>query len=100
MLTVEAQIDEQGNVKILQRISVSTPRRALVVILDEPATIVESSNDEENPSEAEFAAEDQLWQETFKRHAAKFAKLRAQAEAEVASGNTIEAFDEKGDFAL
>ena len=36
MLTVEAVIDEQGNVKILQPIALQGARRALVVVLDEP----------------------------------------------------------------
>jgi hypothetical protein len=36
MLTVEAVIDILGNVRILQPISISKTRRALVVILDEP----------------------------------------------------------------
>lgn len=35
MLTVEAVIDILGNVRILQPISISKTRRALVVILDE-----------------------------------------------------------------
>ena len=37
MFTVEAVIDEQGNVKILQPMSLQGTRRALVIILDEPA---------------------------------------------------------------
>jgi hypothetical protein len=40
MLTVEAVIDEEGNVKILQRVPLSGVRRALVVILDEPGRVV------------------------------------------------------------
>jgi hypothetical protein len=35
--TVEAVIDEQGNVKILQPVSLQGTHRALVVVLDEPA---------------------------------------------------------------
>ncbi len=35
--TVEAVIDEQGNVRILQPVSLQGARRALVVVLDEPA---------------------------------------------------------------
>ncbi len=38
--TVEAVIDEQGNVKILQPVSFQGTRRALVVVLDEPALTV------------------------------------------------------------
>jgi hypothetical protein len=38
--TVEAVIDEQGNVKILQPVSFQGTRRALVVFLDEPALTV------------------------------------------------------------
>jgi hypothetical protein len=37
MLTVEAIIDEKGNVKILQPVLLQGARRALVVVLDEPA---------------------------------------------------------------
>ena len=37
MFTVEAVIDEQGNVKILQPVPLQGARRALVVVLDEPA---------------------------------------------------------------
>ena len=37
MFTVEAVIDEQGNVKILQPFAFQGARRALVVVLDEPA---------------------------------------------------------------
>ena len=36
MFTVEAVIDEEGNVKILQPIPLKGVRRALVVVLDEP----------------------------------------------------------------
>ena len=37
MFTVEAVIDEAGNVKILQPISLQGTRRALLIVLDEPA---------------------------------------------------------------
>jgi predicted DNA-binding antitoxin AbrB/MazE fold protein len=37
MLTVEAVIDEKGIVKILQPVLLQGTRRALVVVLDEPA---------------------------------------------------------------
>ncbi|MCC6260848.1 MAG: hypothetical protein IT311_08300 [Anaerolineales bacterium] len=40
MLTVEALIDEAGNIKILQPISIQGTRRALVIVLDEPALYV------------------------------------------------------------
>lgn len=40
MFTVEAIIDEKGNVKILQPVPLQGSRRALVVILDEPALSV------------------------------------------------------------
>jgi hypothetical protein len=40
MFTVEAVIDEAGNVKILQPVPLQGARRALLVILDEPALIV------------------------------------------------------------
>ncbi|MBE0683010.1 MAG: hypothetical protein IH589_13950 [Anaerolineales bacterium] len=40
MFTVEAVIDEEGNVKILQPVPLQGARRALLVILDEPALLV------------------------------------------------------------
>jgi len=41
LTTIEAIIDEQGNVKILQPVSLRGTRRALVVVLDEqPALLV------------------------------------------------------------
>jgi len=40
MLTIEAMIDEDGKVKILQPVPLQGARRALLVILDEPALIV------------------------------------------------------------
>jgi hypothetical protein len=40
MFTVEAVIDEAGNVKILHPVPLQGARRALVVILDEPAQVV------------------------------------------------------------
>ena len=40
MFTVEAVIDEDGNVKILQPVPLQGARRALFVILDEPALLV------------------------------------------------------------
>jgi hypothetical protein len=40
MFTVEAMIDEEGNVKILQPIPLQGARRALLIVLDEPARTV------------------------------------------------------------
>jgi len=40
MFTVEAIIDEEGNVRILHPIHLQGARRALVVVLDEPALTV------------------------------------------------------------
>lgn len=40
MFTVEAIVDDEGNVKILQPVPIQGSRRALVVILDEPARTV------------------------------------------------------------
>ena len=40
MFTVEAVIDENGNVKILQPVLLQSARRALLVVLDEPALTV------------------------------------------------------------
>ena len=36
--TVEAVIDEQGNIRLLEPVSLSAVRRAFVMILDEPET--------------------------------------------------------------
>lgn len=38
--TVEAVIDEKGNVRLLEPVQVPATRRALVMILDEPGTDV------------------------------------------------------------
>jgi len=38
LITVEAIIDPTGTVRILQPITISTARRALVTILDEPVS--------------------------------------------------------------
>jgi len=38
--TVEAVIDEQGNVRLMEPVAVSSARRALVLILDEPGSPV------------------------------------------------------------
>ncbi len=35
--TVEAVIDEQNNVRLLELVQLPSPRRALLIILDEPA---------------------------------------------------------------
>ena len=44
MLTVEALIAESGNVRILQPVLIKSTRRALLIILDEPAhTIAETA---------------------------------------------------------
>ncbi|MEO8356999.1 MAG: hypothetical protein ABI621_13890 [Chloroflexota bacterium] len=40
MFTVEAVIDAEGNVKILQPVALQGARRALLVVLDEPALTV------------------------------------------------------------
>ena len=40
MLTVEAMIDKDGNVKILQPVALQGARRALLVILDESVLAV------------------------------------------------------------
>ena len=38
--TIEARIDEQGNVRVLESVRLAGPRRALVTILDEgPAAL-------------------------------------------------------------
>jgi hypothetical protein len=38
--TVEAVIDEKGHVRLLESINLPTARRALVTILEEPATSI------------------------------------------------------------
>ena len=40
MFTVEAVIDKAGNVKILQPVPLRGARRALLVVLDEPAPVI------------------------------------------------------------
>jgi hypothetical protein len=46
--TVEAIVDEAGHVRLLGEVRVSSPRRALVTVLEEPASI---------PGEAALLAE-------------------------------------------
>lgn len=99
MLTVKAEIDEKGNVTILEPLSFSGSRRALVVILDEPAPL-SAEWDGENLTEAALEAEDRVWDEALKRNANQFAELRAQAEIEIAEGRTTDTFDENGEFTL
>lgn len=41
--TIEAIVDEQGNVRLLDAIHLPTARRALVTILDEPAQFNETA---------------------------------------------------------
>ena len=41
--TIEAVIDESGNVRLLEPLSPGSARRAIVVILDEPALFAEES---------------------------------------------------------
>jgi hypothetical protein len=42
--TVEAVVDQQGNVQLLEAVQVSVPRRALVTILDEgPAPLADET---------------------------------------------------------
>lgn len=96
MLTVEAQIDENGNVKVLQPVTVSSPRRALVVILDEPVTPPTPLDDDDDLTEEELEAEDRVWEESLQRHADTFAALKTQAKADVAAGKATEMFDENG----
>jgi hypothetical protein len=37
--TVEAMIDEQGNVRLIEPVQLDSSRRAIVVILDDPAGV-------------------------------------------------------------
>jgi hypothetical protein len=100
MLTVKAEIDENGNVTILEPVSLSGTRRALVVVLDEIVPPNDLPGDDKDLSEAELELEDQTWDDTLKRQADKFAALKMQAQAEVAQGKTIDMFDENGEFTL
>jgi hypothetical protein len=61
--TVEAVIDDAGRVRLLGEVRVSSPRRALVTILDEPATA---------PRDAALRAEAVLAEDWFRpeEHAA------------------------------
>ncbi|MBI4670200.1 MAG: hypothetical protein HY741_00840 [Chloroflexi bacterium] len=78
MVTIEAEIDELGNVKIHSPVMIEGPRRALVVVLDEPPTPLEEL-EAEKIDESDLEAEDRVWAETMKRHADKFAALRANS---------------------
>ena len=40
MLTLEALIDESGNVKLLQPVSFPNSRRALIIVLDESPNLI------------------------------------------------------------
>ena len=40
MLTLEALIDESGNIRLVQPVSIPSSRRALLIILDEPVPVV------------------------------------------------------------
>ncbi len=37
--TIEATVDEQGNVKLLEEVTLPSVRRALVTILEDPAVV-------------------------------------------------------------
>lgn len=43
LITVEATIDEQGNVKLLEPIQLAKPERAFVVIFNEEQTVSETA---------------------------------------------------------
>lgn len=100
MVTVEAQIDENGNVKLLQPISVPSPRRALVIILDEPSTLPSAAESEDGVTEQELLAEDEVWAKALERHAERFGKLKAQAKADVEAGRSSEMFSDDGEFVV
>ncbi len=51
--SVEAVIDEQNNVRLLEPVQLSGPRRALVIILDEPAFAVPETTLLSEPALAE-----------------------------------------------
>ena len=43
LITVEATIDEQGNVKLLEPVQLSKPERAFVIIFDEEYNVSETA---------------------------------------------------------
>ena len=64
MLAVEAVIDVSGHVKLLQPVSIPTARRALVVILEEPASEIAETALLSEPALAEDwlrPEEDEAW---------------------------------------
>lgn len=61
-------------------------------LLEETKTIKEALSDED------LEAEDAVWDSTMRRHADRFANLKAQAKADVKSGRTEPMFDENGAF--
>lgn len=64
MFTVEAVIDEAGNIKISQPVPIHGSRRALLVILDEPAPSIAETALLSEPALAEDwlrPEEDEAW---------------------------------------
>lgn len=62
--TVEATIDEQGNVKLLEPIQLPKPGRAVVIILSEELNVSETALLSENALAEHWLrpAEDAAWQ--------------------------------------
>jgi hypothetical protein len=74
MFTVEALIDEAGNIKALQPIPLQGTRRALLVVLDEPAPVVAETALLSEAARAEDwlrAEEDKAWS-SLARRSSKF----------------------------
>ena len=63
--TIEAIIDEQGNIRLLGSVNLSTPHRAFVMILEEsPSTIADETASLSEPSLAKDwtrPEEDKAW---------------------------------------
>ncbi len=62
--TVEAVVDENGQVRLLGVVTVGEPRRALVTVLDEPAAVASEAAILAEPALAEDwsrSEEDEAW---------------------------------------
>lgn len=64
-----------------------------------PRTIEEAEADD-LVSDEELAAEDLDWEMSLRRHADRFAALKAQAKADVSAHRTAPMFNERGEFVV
>jgi hypothetical protein len=60
--TIEAVIEEDGHVRLLETISVSGARRALVTVLDEPAEVTALLSEPALAADWNRPEEDAAWQ--------------------------------------